>query len=282
MYYYKKLITLLILLYSILSYALSYEKDTLQGDFTYRLKGRLNRQTDYIHEELFSLQVSNNRAFFTSVQSLKRDSVIENSLQTTKNPDGSISLSLAGVSVPKTRFLSTILQTNENIQYFQLAGMSLLTYKQPVMNGWKLINESKIINTLHCKKAELSYRGRIWVAWYSTEIPFPYGPYKFGGLPGLIIKIADETGDFDFELVKSVPTAELKGKPIKINKRRYTEAIETTQPKLEQALKTARENAAAVLASYGTTILKGQEIVRQKQREQQQNLAYDNPIELEK
>lgn len=282
MNYYRKLFQLLIVLYSILSYSQSSDKELLQGDFTYSLKARLNTQIANIHEELFSLQVSNNQAFFTSVQSLKRDSVIENSLQTRKNLDGSISLSLGGVSVPKTRFLSTIVQSNENVQYFQLVGMSLLTYKQPVITGWKLINESKIINTIHCKKAELSYRGRNWTAWYSTEIPFPYGPYKFSGLPGLIIKIADETGDFDFELVKSVANTELKDKQLKINKRRYTEAIETTQSKLEQAQKTARENAAAVLASYGTTILKGQEVIRQKEREQQLNSKYDNPIELEK
>jgi GLPGLI family protein len=63
---------------------------------------------------------------------------------------------------------------------------------------------------------------------------------KFSGLPGLIIKITDEKEDFDFELVKSLPVSQLKGKFIDIKKNRYTGAIETTQAKLKQAQKKRR------------------------------------------
>ena len=36
------------------------------------------------------------------------------------------------------------------------------------------------------------------------------------GLPGLIIKISDQSGDYDFELVKSIPNSQLKGKMLAI------------------------------------------------------------------
>ncbi|GAA5083901.1 hypothetical protein GCM10023210_03080 [Chryseobacterium ginsengisoli] len=247
------------------------------------LKAKLNNQTpDYIYDEHFSLLISDKHSFFVSVKSLKRDSVIEKSRVTTNNPDGSITLSLKnGVSVPNTKFPYTIIQSNKNVQYFQLVGMSVLSYKEPIISNWKLINEEKIINTINCKKAQVNYKGRNWIAWYSPEIPLPYGPYKFSGLPGLIIKITDDKGEFDFELVKSVPTSKLKRKLISVKKSRYTEAIETTQPKLKEALRNAEANAAAVLASYGTTIIKGQEIARQRAKEREENRKYENPIELD-
>lgn len=281
MHYHKKLLQLLILLYSVLYYTQSYKQDTLRGEFTYRLRAKFDTRTENRHEELFTLQVGDKRAFFASVVSLKGDSVMANSGTTTNNPDGSITLGWKeGIAIPKTNFNFTIIQSNESIQYFDSVAMSLLTYKEPAIKNWKLLNETKVINTINCKKAEVAFKGRNWIAWYSPEIPFPNGPMKFSGLPGLIIKITDDKGDFDFELVKSVPNFKLKGKLVNIKKSRYTGAIETTQSKLKQAIKNADANAAAVLASYGTTIIKGQEMLRQREKQREENKKYINPLEL--
>lgn len=282
MNYHKKIFQLLILLYSVVYYTQSYKEDSLRAEFTYRLRAKFDKRTDNRYEELFTLQVGNRRAFFASATSLKGDSVMENSRVTTKNYDGSITLSYKDeVVIPKTNFNFTIIQTNENVQYFDSAAMSLFTYKQPVISNWELADETKIINTITCKKAKVKFKGRNWIAWYATEIPLPYGPMKFSGLPGLIIKITDEKEDFDFELVKSLPVSQLKGKFINIKKSRYTGAIETTQAKLKQAQKTADENAAAVLASYGTTIIKGEEMIKQREKAREENEKYKNPLELE-
>lgn len=280
MYHCKKLFQLLILFFYILSYSQSDKKDSLRGEFTYLLKAKLNTSTpDYIHEELFSLQVVGKQAFFVSNQSLKRDSVLKNSTKTITEGNTTI-LSLKGVSVPQTRFPYMIIQANEKIQYFRLVFMSYLTYKEPVISNWKLINESKVINTINCKKAEVNFKGRNWIAWYSIEIPFPYGPYKFSGLPGLIVKITDDKGDYDFELIKSIPNSKLKGKLVNVNIDKYKGAIATTQPKFEKALKDANENAIGMLQNSGTIITEGQEIVRQRIKKRQENLKYENPIEL--
>jgi len=282
MHYYKKLFQLFILFYSFISYAQLYNHDTLRGEFAYLLKAKLDKRTDHRDEELFSLQIADNRAFFASTISLKGDSVMANSKTTTNNSDGSTTLGIKdGVVIPKTNFNFTIIQSNENVQFFDSAFMSLLTYKEPVIKNWKLIDETKVINTINCKKAEVTFKGRNWIAWYSPEIPFPYGPMKFSGLPGLIIKITDDKGDFDFELVKSVSDTQLKGKLVNIKKSRYTDAIETTQPKLKQAQRNSAANAAAVLASYDTIIIEGQEMLRQREKAREENKKYANPLELE-
>ena len=51
------------------------------------------------------------------------------------------------------------------------------------------------------QKATTSYGGRDWIAWFTAEIPFQDGPYKFYGLPGLIVKMEDTTGSHIMTLV---------------------------------------------------------------------------------
>jgi len=52
-----------------------------------------------------------------------------------------------------------------------------------------------------CHKATTRFRGRDYIAWYTEEIPFPYGPFKFGGLPGLIACIYDTQREHIYTLV---------------------------------------------------------------------------------
>ncbi len=184
MYIYKKLFQLFVLLFSILFFVKSYAQDTLHGEFTYLVKAKFDLRTVDKREEFFFLQIGDHRAFSANVISLKGDSVMANSGKSTKNPDGSTILGWKkGVKIPKTNFNFTIIQSNENVQFFDYAGMSLLTYKEPLIKNWKLINETKVISTINCKKAEVTFKGRNWIAWYSPEITFPYGPMKFCGLP---------------------------------------------------------------------------------------------------
>ena len=53
-----------------------------------------------------------------------------------------------------------------------------------------------------CQRATAVFGGRTWEAWFAREVPIPEGPYKFYGLPGLIVKVADIRGQFAFELIK--------------------------------------------------------------------------------
>ena len=161
MHYYQKLLQLFILFYSFLPFAQSHKQDSLRGEFIYQLKAKFDTRTDNRYEELFSLQVADKRPFFSSSVSLKSDSVMAVSGTTTHNPDGSITLGWKkGTVIPKTGLPFIIIQSNENTQYFRSAGMSLLTYKESVIKNWKLVDETKIINTINCKKAEVTSKGR--------------------------------------------------------------------------------------------------------------------------
>lgn len=54
---------------------------------------------------------------------------------------------------------------------------------------WQLVSGSREILGYECKKAQVFFHGRDYEAWYAPAIPVPNGPYKFHGLPGLILSI---------------------------------------------------------------------------------------------
>ena len=60
----------------------------------------------------------------------------------------------------------------------------------PTIN-WKISKETKKIGKFNCKKATANFRGRNYIAWFTTEIAVPFGPWKLHGLPGLILEAYD-------------------------------------------------------------------------------------------
>jgi GLPGLI family protein len=71
----------------------------------------------------------------------------------------------------------------------------------PVFN-WEIQTDTLSVMTYQCQKATCRFRGRDFVAWFTPDIPISNGPWKFGGLPGLILKISDTGGVCDFECIK--------------------------------------------------------------------------------
>jgi GLPGLI family protein len=70
----------------------------------------------------------------------------------------------------------------------------LITDSVPNIN-W-IINKKdlKKINGYVCNRATTHFRGRDYEAWFTPEIPVTFGPFKFKGLPGLIL-ISNSIGD---------------------------------------------------------------------------------------
>lgn len=66
----------------------------------------------------------------------------------------------------------------------------LYTESYPSMS-WSLSTDTATICDYLCQKATCRWRGRNYVAWFSPQLPIKLGPWKFGGLPGLILKIYD-------------------------------------------------------------------------------------------
>ena len=83
----------------------------------------------------------------------------------------------------------------ENIMTFNMS-----IYKEELTDQiWGITGEITTILDYLCYKAVCTYRGRIWEAWFTMDIPINAGPWKFRGLPGLIMKVADERQHYVFE-----------------------------------------------------------------------------------
>ncbi|GHU72365.1 hypothetical protein FACS189413_15350 [Bacteroidia bacterium] len=67
--------------------------------------------------------------------------------------------------------------------------------------SWEIYEDTLSIISYLCQKATCSFRGRNYTAWFCPDIPINNGPWKFGGLPGLILKIYDEQNDYVFECI---------------------------------------------------------------------------------
>ena len=69
------------------------------------------------------------------------------------------------------------------------------------LQSWKIEPETQIVCGYESQKAVCHWRGRDYVAWFTSAIPVSAGPWKFGGLPGLIMKISDSKNDYSWEAV---------------------------------------------------------------------------------
>lgn len=66
---------------------------------------------------------------------------------------------------------------------------------------WTITADSvKTILGYKCRKAICTYRGRNYEAWYAVDLPVNAGPWKFSGLPGLIMSVQDTKGHYTFEI----------------------------------------------------------------------------------
>jgi GLPGLI family protein len=70
----------------------------------------------------------------------------------------------------------------------------------PTIN-WEIKNDTVTILSYLCQKATATFKGRAYEAWFTNDIPTNNGPWKFGGLPGLILKVGDVKQQVLFECV---------------------------------------------------------------------------------
>lgn len=55
--------------------------------------------------------------------------------------------------------------------------------------NWAIIDSTETILGYNCQIAETKFRGRTYFASFTEDIPISNGPWKFQGLPGIILKV---------------------------------------------------------------------------------------------
>ncbi|MCH4896233.1 GLPGLI family protein [Marinilabiliaceae bacterium JC040] len=72
-------------------------------------------------------------------------------------------------------------------------------YKEPqIFFNWEILSDTDLLLGYKVKKAKCTFRGRTYIAWFTEEIPISEGPWKFSGLPGLILKVYDTQNHYTY------------------------------------------------------------------------------------
>ena len=73
-------------------------------------------------------------------------------------------------------------------------------YDEPFSEiDWVIVEDStKTILDYQCVMATTDYHGRKWTIWFTPEIPLTDGPWKFCGLPGLVMEASEPSGQHCF------------------------------------------------------------------------------------
>jgi GLPGLI family protein len=96
--------------------------------------------------------------------------------------------------------------------------------------SWQIEQETKMYLSYLCQKASAVFRGRSYEAWFAPDLPISDGPWKFVGLPGLILSIEDNRHYFSFQAVG----IENAASPVLFPKKNY---VKTSRKEVEKIRK---------------------------------------------
>lgn len=159
-------------------------------------------QRDKPHTENMLLVTGKNASVYTSYDKLNQALNTQKQIQEQmKNQAGNSNIKIEVKSEMKVPL------TQED--YFFFANEHKMITKERLFNNylieetapqidWKILKDTMSFSGIPCQKATATFKGRKWVAWFATEIPFQSGPWKLNGLPGLIIEAYDEKKEVKF------------------------------------------------------------------------------------
>lgn len=88
---------------------------------------------------------------------------------------------------------------DRKLKYYDMNGTEKYFYEEDIPQvDWELVNSTKNILGYECQMATGNLHGRKWTVWFTSEVPVMNGPWKFGGLPGLILEATDDSGLYNF------------------------------------------------------------------------------------
>ncbi|WP_027381060.1 GLPGLI family protein [Chryseobacterium daeguense] len=171
------------------------------------------------------LDISAEKSVFYSENRIKRDSIMQKAFQ---GGGGRGSINRDQMEGLRSNINYSVEKDKKNQKTFfkDRIGRDIYTYEEDRPINWKISSETMKIGEYKVQKAETDFGGRKWTAWFTTDLPYQDGPYKFGGLPGLIVKVEDDKGEYSFDLMKNYkiedfPAMNQFGNTIKVKRADY-------------------------------------------------------------
>lgn len=166
--------------------------DTTRTEILF-VRAMTDKSLDEDRNDIYILEIGRRNLHFRPYSEFLEDSVYKE-LDTLRTTIGELMQTYIPNKTPNINIsrLQTDLKRKE-VKESCLALLNTVSYTEPLEKiKWNLIDTTKIYKGHKCRKATAEFRGRKWIAWYTEEIPVSYGPWKFSGLPGLILQAATD------------------------------------------------------------------------------------------
>ncbi|AZA82332.1 hypothetical protein C1637_09010 [Chryseobacterium lactis] len=203
--------------------------------------------------------------------------------------------SVTGQYIPGRLTSFLVKKNNSDVyqNYEYIGDVNFYKIPEEARQQWNITDSIKVSNNFRLQKATAQFGGRNWIAWFTKDIPMPYGPYKFSGLPGLIMELYDTKKNYYFNVIKSEKIPD-DYKRNSLNNY-IPRAIPVTQKELSKLrldlysnpFKYAFNGALTIpegkkLLLDDGTVLSKEELKPSEARERKKIKSFNNPIELDK
>ena len=189
-------------LFVILAFALSYAQTTANV-FFYELSFKPKKDSAKTEKVMMSLDITKEKSIYRDYTMAAQDSILKVEIEAMQK-SGTYKDISKSIKMPKFSYKVYKFYPEMKIQYSDRVANGFqpmnIGYDEDLKFNWKIENDKEKIGEYSTQKATTEYGGRKWTAWFSTDIPFQDGPYKFYGLPGLIVKLEDEGKNYSWVL----------------------------------------------------------------------------------
>ncbi|NAW50807.1 GLPGLI family protein [Elizabethkingia argentiflava] len=194
----KTLIFLLVVAFSAIQAQISSNR------FFYEFSYKPQKDSSRIEKVMTILDITKEKSVFRDYTLTSQDSIIESSFEKMKKSGVFVDLTRS-VRMNKISYKIYKSYPSMKIQHVEnIMGVGFkytnIAYSDNINFNWKISSDKEKIGEYNTQKASTEFGGRKWTAWFCTDLPFSDGPYKFYGLPGLIVKIEDSEGNFLWEI----------------------------------------------------------------------------------
>lgn len=233
-----------------------------------------------VRSEIMNLDISEEGSQFYSYDKYSSDSLRRSEIRKMASTGGTISIK-GNVDKGNVKYKISKKYPDYNVFYHNRVLLDQYKVAEERKINWKISSDKQKIGEWNTQKAETDFGGRHWTAWFTSDIPIQDGPYKFHGLPGLIVKLEDKTKSHTFNLqgvknIKELSKDVISDKNISINQKQYDKLVKDFEKDPTSGLK--------ILQSGGITMqmVEGQNkhMKEMEQRQIEKIKKDNNRIEL--
>ncbi|MDY0929875.1 MULTISPECIES: GLPGLI family protein [Chryseobacterium] len=193
-----------ILFIAVFAFANAQESKESSNRFFYELTFKPKQDSAKLDKVITVLDITDkNRSVYQDYTVISQDSITKIEIETMQKAGVYKDLSKS-LKTPKFSARIHKFYPSMKIEYVDKVANGMtpvnIAYTEDLKFNWKISDEKQKIGEYNTQKATTEYGGRTWTAWFSTDLPFQDGPYKFSGLPGLIVKIEDAGKNYSWIL----------------------------------------------------------------------------------